>query len=85
MATRVPCQAYVTDFIHPECVFMRHGFGREVPAQKRTYRAGVSDQRLMSGLLEVYDRAGGAISLCEAFVEVRLCEEPPDLPADPNL
>ncbi len=64
-------QAFVTDYIHPEAVFMRHGFGREVPLQTRAYRRGLSDQRLMSGLLDVWDRSGGAISLCEAQVTVR--------------
>ena len=78
-------QAFVTEYIHPEAVFTRHGFGREVPVQKRAYRSGVSDQRLMAGLLEEYDRAGGAISLCESFVTVRPCEEEPDLPRHPSI
>lgn len=80
-----PLQAFVTEFIHPEAVFTRHGFGREVPAQKRAYKSGVSDQRLMSGLLQVYDKAGGAISLCESFVSIKRCEVAPDLPKHPSI
>jgi thiosulfate reductase/polysulfide reductase chain A len=78
-------QAFVTDFIHPEAVFMRHGFGREVPLQTRAYKSGVSDQRLMSGLLQVYDKAGGAISLCESFVSIKRCEQAPELPTHPSI
>ncbi len=64
-------RAFVTDFIHPEAVFTVHGFGRQVPRQTRTCGRGVSDQRLMAGLLDVWDQAGGAISLCESFVTVK--------------
>ncbi len=64
-------RAFVTDFIHPEAVYTVHGFGRQVPRQTRTYERGVSDQRLMAGLLDVWDQAGGAISLCESFVTVK--------------
>ncbi len=64
-------RAFVTDFIHPEAVFTVHGFGRQVPRQTRTHDRGVSDQRLMAGLLDVWDQAGGAISLCESFVTVK--------------
>ncbi len=64
-------RAHVTDFIHPECVFTVHGFGRQVPLQKRAYHAGMSDQKLMCGKLSDWDQAGGAINLCEVFVTVR--------------
>ncbi|HFQ90803.1 MAG TPA: thiosulfate reductase, partial [Desulfobulbus sp.] len=64
-------RAFVTDFIHPEAVYTVHGFGRQVPRQTRTCGRGVSDQRLMAGLLDVWDQAGGAISLCESFVTVK--------------
>ncbi|MFP7754202.1 molybdopterin-dependent oxidoreductase [Thermodesulfobacteriota bacterium B35] len=67
-------RAFVTDFIHPEAVFTVHGFGRQVPRQTRTHERGVSDQRLMAGLLDVWDQAGGAISLCESFVTVRAAQ-----------
>jgi len=64
-------KAHVTDFIHPECVFTVHGFGRQVPLQSRAYHAGMSDQKLMVGMLENWDQAGGGINLCETFVTVR--------------
>ncbi len=63
-------QAYVTDFIHPESVFMVHGFGRKVPWQTRGYNKGLGDYRFETGLLDVYDPVGGANSLMECFVKV---------------
>jgi thiosulfate reductase/polysulfide reductase chain A len=62
--------AYVTDFIHPESVFMVHGFGRKVPWQTRGYNKGLGDYRFETGLLSVYDPVGGANSLLECFVKV---------------
>ncbi len=64
-------KARVTDFIHPEAVYMMHGFGREVPVQTRTYRVGASDQKLQIGLLHKTDPAGGGLCLCEKFVTVK--------------
>ncbi|OAG27725.1 molybdopterin-dependent oxidoreductase [Thermodesulfatator autotrophicus] len=61
---------FATDLIHPEAVYMLHGFGRTVPQQTRAYQKGVADQRLEIGLLDVYDPAGGANALCECFIEV---------------
>jgi thiosulfate reductase/polysulfide reductase chain A len=63
-------QAHVTDFIHPEAVFTVHGFGRQIPLQKKAYHSGLSDQKLMTGKLDDWDQAGGAINLCESFVVV---------------
>jgi len=63
-------QAYVTEFIHPESVFMVHGFGRKVPWQTRGYNKGLADYRFETGLLDVYDPVGGANSLMECFVKV---------------
>jgi len=62
--------AYVTEFIHPESVFMVHGFGRKVPWQTRGYNRGLGDYRFETGLLGVYDPVGGANSLMECFVKV---------------
>ena len=62
--------AYVTEFIHPESVFMVHGFGRKVPWQTRGYNKGLGDYRFETGLLGVYDPVGGANSLMECFVKV---------------
>jgi len=63
--------AHVVNYIHPEAVYTVHGFGRQIPLQTRAYHAGISDQKLMVGKLDDWDKAGGAINLCEAFVVVR--------------
>jgi thiosulfate reductase/polysulfide reductase chain A len=65
---------YVTEFIHPESVFMVHGFGRKVPWQTRGYNKGLGDYRFETGLLGVYDPVGGANSLMECFVKVEKAE-----------
>ena len=66
--------AYVTDFIHAESVFMVHGFGRKVPWQTRGYNKGLGDYRFETGLLDVYDPVGGSNSLMECFVKVEKAE-----------
>jgi thiosulfate reductase/polysulfide reductase chain A len=63
--------ASVTDFIHPETVFMVHGFGRKIPWQTRGYNRGLGDYRFETGLLDVYDPAGGANALLECIVTVK--------------
>jgi thiosulfate reductase/polysulfide reductase chain A len=63
--------ARVTDYIHPEAVYTVHGFGRQIPLQKRAYQAGFGDQKLMIGKLDDWDHAGGAISLCDSFVSIQ--------------
>ncbi|MFH1243270.1 MAG: molybdopterin-dependent oxidoreductase [Pseudomonadota bacterium] len=63
--------AYVTEFIHPEAVYMVHGFGRKVPWQTRGYNKGLGDYRFETGLLNVYDPVGGANALLECYVRVR--------------
>ncbi len=61
-------QARVTDAIHPECVFMLHGFGHQVPPAERSYNKGVNDALLMRN---VSDRVGGSPGLHETLVTVR--------------
>ena len=61
-------KALVTDFIHPEAVFMLHGFGRQVPATSRCYGQGASDTVLQKN---VVDPIGGSPGLHETFVRVR--------------
>jgi thiosulfate reductase/polysulfide reductase chain A len=63
-------KAFVTEFIHPESVFMVHGFGRKVPWQTRGYNKGLGDYRFETGLLDVYDPVGGANALLECTVKV---------------
>ncbi|UKL13628.1 molybdopterin-dependent oxidoreductase [Dissulfurimicrobium hydrothermale] len=65
-------KANVTEFIHPEAVYLIHGFGRQIPLQTRAYHAGMSDQKLMTGcFLKDMDQSGGGLCLCECFIEVR--------------
>lgn len=61
-------QARVTDAIHPDCVFMLHGFGHEVPFAARSCRKGVNDALLMKN---VSDWVGGSPGLHETLVTVR--------------
>lgn len=63
--------AHVTDHVHPEAVFTVHGFGKDIPRQTRSFRAGLSDQKLMVGKLDDWDQAGGGVNLCEVFVHVK--------------
>jgi thiosulfate reductase / polysulfide reductase chain A len=61
-------RAYTTDFIHPEAVFMLHGFGRQVPAATRCFSKGASDTVLQENIL---DPIGGSPGLHETMVRVR--------------
>lgn len=60
----------VTPFIHPEAVFMYHGFGRTIPLQTRSYKRGMADQRLQKGFLTRYDPVGGGNRLTECVVRI---------------
>jgi len=62
--------AKVTDTIHPEAVFVLHGFGHRLPAESRAFNKGLADNRFMAGGLDVWDKAGGAIAFQEHFVTV---------------
>jgi thiosulfate reductase/polysulfide reductase chain A len=61
-------RAKVTDFIHPDAVFMLHGFGKTVPAQTRCYLKGAADSLLQKN---VSDHVGGSPALDETRVQVR--------------
>lgn len=63
-------KAFVTEFIHPEAVFMVHGFGHKLPCESRAFGKGVADNELMPGGLDKWDPAGGGISMQEHFVVV---------------
>ena len=64
-------KAKVTDFIHPEAVFVVHGFGHTLPVESRAHLRGLADHKFMKGGLELWDPAGGAMALQEHFVKVR--------------
>ncbi|HSV93583.1 MAG TPA: molybdopterin dinucleotide binding domain-containing protein, partial [Desulfobacterales bacterium] len=61
-------RAHVTDLIHPECVFMIHGFGHEAATAARCFRKGLSDSLLQEN---VTDRVGGSPALHATFVTVK--------------
>jgi thiosulfate reductase/polysulfide reductase chain A len=60
-------KAFVTEMIHPETVFMLHGFGHEAKAATRSYNKGVSDSVLQEN---ISDEIGGSPGLHETFVTV---------------
>ncbi len=61
-------KAKVTDLIHPETVFMLHGFGHEAKAAQRSYNKGVADSHLQANLM---DKVGGSPALHDTFVSVQ--------------
>lgn len=62
-------KAKLTNLIHPEAVFMLHGFGDSVPLRTRSYNKGASDVKLQKGLLKV--AVGGNCPLTECIVSVK--------------
>ena len=64
-------KAKVTPWIHPEAVFMLHGYGATVPLATRALGLGVADQRLQHGKLYDFDPAGGGCALTETIVRVK--------------
>jgi thiosulfate reductase/polysulfide reductase chain A len=64
-------KAKVTPWIHPEAVFMLHGYGATVPLATRARGVGLADQRLQNGKLYDFDPAGGGCALTEAVVRVK--------------
>jgi thiosulfate reductase/polysulfide reductase chain A len=61
-------KAFVTDFIHPEAVFMLHGFGHENKLAARSYNKGVSDALLQANIT---DTVGGSPALHDTIVTVK--------------
>lgn len=61
-------KAKVTDLIHPEAVFMLHGFGHEAKKASRSYNKGVSDSVLQKN---IYDKIGGSPAYHETVVTVK--------------
>ena len=59
-----------TEVIHPEAVFVIHGFGHQLPVETRAFGKGLADHKFMQGGLDLWDPAGGAIAYQEFFVEV---------------
>lgn len=63
-------RAKVTDLIHPEAVFVIHGFGHRLPIESRAFGRGLADNKFMRGGMEIWDPAGGAVAFQEHFIEV---------------
>jgi thiosulfate reductase/polysulfide reductase chain A len=70
-------KARVTPWIHPEAVFMLHGYGATVPLATRALARGVADQRLQDGKLYDFDPAGGGCALTEAVVRIQPASQAP--------
>lgn len=64
-------KAYVSDLIHPEAVFMVHGFGQKAHRATRSYQKGLSDAEIQENIT---DRVGGSPALHHTFVTVRKAE-----------
>lgn len=64
-------RAKVTEGIHPETVFMVHGFGHTLPVESRARGRGVADNELMPGGIDNWDKGGGGVCMQEHFVSVR--------------
>ncbi|MFZ5996345.1 MAG: molybdopterin-containing oxidoreductase family protein [Nitrospirota bacterium] len=64
-------RAKVTPFIHPEAVFMLHGFGNEIPLKTRSFKKGLRDTKFETGLLETVDPVGGGVAYLECMVKVK--------------
>lgn len=64
-------RAKLTNQIHPEAVFVVHGFGHRLPLESRAFGRGLADNRFMIGGNDIFDRAGGAVAFQEHFVSVK--------------
>jgi thiosulfate reductase/polysulfide reductase chain A len=64
-------KAKVTPWIHPEAVFMLHGYGATVPLATRALGYGIADQRLQHGKLYEFDPAGGGCAMTETIVQIK--------------
>jgi len=61
-------KSYVTDLIHPEAVFMLHGFGHRAEMGARAFNKGLSDALIMKN---ISDKTGGSPALHDTFVKVK--------------
>ncbi len=69
-----PIRARLTEFIHPEAVFLVPGFGRTIPVESRAAGRGLAANRLMPGGLDLRDPEGGGPALQEQVVTVSRLE-----------
>ena len=58
----------ITSAIHPEAIFVVHGFGHDLPCESRAFHKGISDSKCLRGGLDLQDMGGGGLSMQEHFV-----------------
>ncbi len=61
-------RAFLTEHIHPEAVFMVHGFGHEAKLASRSYNKGLSDAILQEN---ISDPVGGSPALHHTLVSLK--------------
>jgi len=61
-------KAFVTNMIHPEAVFMLHGFGHQEPESRRSYRRGVADAMIQESIV---DPVGGSPAFDHTLVTLK--------------
>lgn len=64
-------RAFCTEGIHPDALFMVHGFGHRLPTEMRAFGRGLADNEFMPTGLSKQDALGEALALQEHFVKVR--------------
>lgn len=65
---------HCTEGIHPEALFMVHGFGHTLPCESRAYGKGVADNVLLCGGLHMQDTGGGGLNMQQHFVTLQKME-----------
>ncbi|MBF0201460.1 MAG: molybdopterin-dependent oxidoreductase [Desulfamplus sp.] len=63
-------KAGLTPLIHPDAVFVIHGFGHRLPVESRAFGKGLADNRFMPKGMDIWDQAGGAVAYQEHFISV---------------
>ena len=61
----------ITSAIHPEAIFVVHGFGHDLPCESRAYKQGISDSKCLRGGLDMQDMGGGGLAMQEHFVTLQ--------------
>ncbi|MGD9972713.1 MAG: molybdopterin-dependent oxidoreductase [Desulfatirhabdiaceae bacterium] len=65
-------KAFVTNMIHPEAVFMLHGFGHQESGARRSYQKGLADAMIQEAIM---DPVGGSPAFDHTVVKVRKAED----------
>lgn len=62
---------HLTEGIHPEALFLVHGFGHQIPCESRAFGKGVADGKLLCQGLDKEDLGGGGLAMQQHFVTLR--------------